>query len=56
MEIGGDERYMAVCRKCWRNKRIEQAQRAMLPLDNLDSDPSSDHAAVLDAAINHHGY
>ncbi len=56
VEIGGDERYMAVCRKCWRNKRIEQAQRAMLPLDNLDSDPSSDHAAVLDAAINHHGY
>ena len=56
VEIGGDERDMAVCRKCWRNKRIEQAQRAMLPLDNLDSDPSSDHAAVLDAAINHHGY
>ena len=24
VEIGGDDRYMAVCRKCWRNKRIEQ--------------------------------
>ncbi len=30
--IGGDERYVAVCRKCWRNKRIEQATRATLPL------------------------
>lgn len=31
VEIGGDERYIAVCRKCWRNKRIEQAQRSALP-------------------------
>ena len=31
VEIGGDDRYMAVCRKCWRNKRIEQASRDMLP-------------------------
>ncbi|MCD8386227.1 MAG: thymidine kinase [Bacteroidales bacterium] len=30
VEIGGDERYVAVCRKCWRNKRIEQAQRQSL--------------------------
>lgn len=32
VEIGGDDRYVAVCRKCWRNKRIEQALRSMLPL------------------------
>lgn len=31
VEIGGDERYIAVCRKCWRNKRIEQAARDVLP-------------------------
>ncbi len=35
VEIGGDERYIAVCRKCWRNRRIEQARRSMLPFDNL---------------------
>ncbi len=33
VEIGGDERYIAVCRSCWRNKRIEQAQRNSLPFD-----------------------
>lgn len=32
VEIGGDDRYVAVCRKCWRNKRIEQAERGSLPL------------------------
>lgn len=32
VEIGGNERYMAVCRKCWRNKAIEQARRGRLPL------------------------
>lgn len=32
VEIGGDERYVAVCRKCWRNKRITLAQRSALPL------------------------
>lgn len=32
VEIGGDDRYIAVCRKCWRNKRIEQATRNVLPL------------------------
>lgn len=31
VEIGGDDRYIAVCRKCWRNKRIEQASRDTLP-------------------------
>lgn len=31
VEIGGDDRYIAVCRKCWRNKRIEQSSRDILP-------------------------
>ena len=35
VEIGGDERYIAVCRKCWRNKRIEQASRGALPFKEL---------------------
>lgn len=33
VEIGGNERYVAVCRKCWRNKRIEQSTRHALPLE-----------------------
>ncbi len=33
VEIGGDDRYVAVCRKCWRNRRIEQASRVRPPLD-----------------------
>ncbi len=38
VEIGGDERYIAVCRNCWRHRRIEQAQRHVLPFieDNAD--------------------
>ncbi len=32
VEIGGNERYMSVCRKCWRNKRIERSRRNALPL------------------------
>ena len=31
VEIGGDERYIAVCLKCWRNKRIELSSRDILP-------------------------
>ncbi|MDE7155278.1 MAG: hypothetical protein K2N79_03225 [Muribaculaceae bacterium] len=31
VEVGGDERYIAVCRKCWRNKKIEQMKRNSLP-------------------------
>lgn len=33
VEIGGNERYVAVCRNCWRNKRIEQSRKGQLPLD-----------------------
>lgn len=33
VEIGGNDRYIAVCRNCWRNKRIEHLSRYSLPLD-----------------------
>ena len=33
VEIGGNDRYIAVCRKCWRNKRIEHSDRNSLPFD-----------------------
>lgn len=33
VEIGGNERYMAVCRKRWRNKRIEQLSKDRLPFE-----------------------
>lgn len=33
VEIGGNDRYIAVCRKCWRNKRIEMAHRDTLPFE-----------------------
>lgn len=33
VEIGGNDRYIAVCRKCWRNRRIEHLSRNQLPLD-----------------------
>lgn len=39
VEIGGDDRYIAVCRKCWRNKRIEQSTRDSLPfLDIIENE------------------
>lgn len=38
VEIGGDDRYIAVCRKCWRNKRIEQSVRNALPFVELKED------------------
>ncbi len=34
VEIGGNDRYISVCRKCWRNKRIEMAHRDTLPFDD----------------------
>lgn len=27
VEIGGDDKYVALCRRCWRNRRIESANR-----------------------------
>ena len=38
VEIGGDDRYVAVCRKCWRNKHIEQSSRNALPFEFDNSD------------------
>ena len=32
VEIGGNDRYIAVCRKCWRNKRIEQSNKGKLTI------------------------
>jgi thymidine kinase len=32
VEIGGDDKYIAICRNCWRNKRIEQTIPDTLPL------------------------
>lgn len=31
VEIGGNDRYMAVCRRCWNNKKIESQSRNQLP-------------------------
>ena len=48
VEIGGDDRYVAVCRKCWRNKRIEQSSRGTLPLfDEEDEVHSAEQSTVL---------
>lgn len=33
VEIGGNDRYMSVCRKCWRNKKIERSRNGRLPLE-----------------------
>lgn len=33
VEIGGNDRYMSVCRRCWTNKRIERMTRNALPFD-----------------------
>lgn len=41
VEIGGDDRYVAVCRKCWRNKRIEQSRRASLPFLDEELEPAA---------------
>lgn len=41
VEIGGDDRYIAVCRKCWRNKRIAQAEKLSLPLFDEEDLPNS---------------
>jgi len=46
VEIGGDDRYVAVCRKCWRNKRIEQASREILPLVFDDTDLNLDSSQL----------
>lgn len=32
VEIGGNDRYISVCRNCWRNKKVEQSRNGQLPL------------------------
>lgn len=51
VEIGGDDRYVAVCRKCWRNKRIEQSRRASLPFLDEELDPEPAAAPVEEGAL-----
>lgn len=36
VEIGGNDKYIAVCRNCWRHRRIEQITRNALPLEFED--------------------
>lgn len=35
VEIGGNDRYVACCRKCWRNKKLERMRRTpvLFPID-----------------------
>lgn len=33
VEIGGNDRYIAVCRRCWTNRRIASMRRDSLPFD-----------------------
>lgn len=37
VEIGGNERYVSLCRKCWRDKKIERSLEGRLPLYDADS-------------------
>lgn len=34
VEIGGNDRYISVCRKCWNNRRIESMSRGSLPFES----------------------
>lgn len=49
VEIGGNDKYVAVCRKCWRNRRIESSARFQLPLVFSDdvNDNSADDGGVI---------
>ena len=38
VEIGGDDKYVALCRRCWRNRRIESYERNALKFDDADTD------------------
>ena len=33
VEIGGDDKYVALCRSCWRNRRIESTSRNALKFE-----------------------
>ena len=34
VEIGGDDKYIAMCRRCWRNRRLESAEKYSLFKDS----------------------
>ncbi|MBQ9465554.1 MAG: thymidine kinase [Muribaculaceae bacterium] len=34
VEIGGDDKYVALCRNCWRNRRIESTRRNAIPFED----------------------
>ncbi|MBQ4367955.1 MAG: hypothetical protein II786_07720, partial [Muribaculaceae bacterium] len=34
VEIGGDDKYVALCRSCWRNRRIESTNRNALKFES----------------------
>ncbi len=34
VEIGGDDKYVALCRSCWRNRRIESTKRNSLQFED----------------------
>ena len=36
VEIGGDDKYMAMCRRCWRKRRCEREQSEALDFGDLD--------------------
>ena len=33
VEIGGDDKYVSLCRHCWRNRRIESTSRNAIKFD-----------------------
>lgn len=36
VEIGGNDRYVACCRKCWRNKKLDQLRRTRIPFPDFE--------------------
>lgn len=51
VEIGGNDKYVAVCRKCWRNRRIESSARFQLPLvfsDDVNDNTADDGGVIHD--------
>ena len=38
VEIGGNDRYVACCRKCWRNKKIARMSRDAIPFPEMQEE------------------
>jgi thymidine kinase len=34
VEIGGDDKYVSLCRRCWRNRRIESTSRGAIKFED----------------------